>query len=108
MSESDDKDNKAGLPYEPPMLIDLGGGVAHAQAKCQVGGSPSAGACNTGSTASSGKCSTGGVAGSHKGGCASGWAASGADGCKTGGTAAGYSCDTGATPGKWCKTGGSL
>lgn len=56
-------DQKTRIPYEPPRLFDLGGGVAHAAKRhCKPGGSP-VGHCQTGGAAAGGKCQAGTVAG---------------------------------------------
>ena len=70
------------IPYEPPRLFDLGGGVAYAQATCKPGGSPAAGGCKSGSAATSGPCNSGGIAGHGP--------------CKAGGVPA-YACKAGST-----------
>jgi hypothetical protein len=80
MTDPKDKDQKTKIPYEPPRLFDLGGGVAYAQAPCKPGGSPGPGACRDGSTAGSDRCTTGVVAG---GPCKQGNSAIGL--CKAGG-----------------------
>ena len=64
------------LPYEPPKILDLGGGVAYAAASCKAGstpggkptlcragGSPQTG-CQAGSVAYGSSCKAGSVAGS--------------------------------------------
>lgn len=61
------------LPYEPPKILDLGGGVAYAAAACRAGsvaqsvacragGSPQK-TCQAGSVAYGGFCKAGSVAG---------------------------------------------
>jgi len=69
MTNSKNGDKKEKIPYEPPRLFNLGGGVAHAAVQCNPGGSP-AGLCKDGSMATSQQCLEGGVAGSncHQGG----------------------------------------
>jgi len=63
MTDLKDENQKTRIPYEPPRLFDLGGGVAYAQAAvCNPGGSPT-GQCKSGSAAATGRCSTGTVAG---------------------------------------------
>jgi len=69
MTNSENGDKKEKIPYEPPRLFNLGGGVAYAAEKCEAGGSPVS-QCNDGSMATSQQCKEGGVAGSncHNGG----------------------------------------
>jgi len=76
-SGKDDKGPR--IPYEPPRLFDLGGGIAYAQSICNPGGSPGAVSCTPGGAASGGQCKSGGTA---SGRC---WA----------GTTALYTCKTG-------------
>ena len=59
---TDEKNDNKGkkLPYEPPRLFDLGGGIAHAAAACQSGGSASL-ACKSGNNATGGACGDGGI-----------------------------------------------
>ena len=63
MTDSKDNNQKTRIPYEPPRLFDLGGGVAYAQvATCTPGGSPT-GQCRNGNIAATSRCSTGNIAG---------------------------------------------
>ena len=62
MTSSKNGDKKEKIPYEPPRLFNLGGGVAYAAGPCKEGGSP-AGQCKDGSMATSQECKSGGVAG---------------------------------------------
>jgi hypothetical protein len=62
MAEPKDKDKKTKIPYEPPRLFNLGGGVAYAQTPCNPGGSPGAGACKEGVAAGSNYCQAGSLA----------------------------------------------
>jgi hypothetical protein len=79
MTESEKEDKESRIPYEPPKLFDIGGGIAYAQTVCRVGGSPGAVQCNSGGTASGGACKTGGTAsGVCKAGTTALWT------CKTG------------------------
>jgi hypothetical protein len=71
MTNSKNGDKKEKIPYEPPRLFNLGGGVAYAAVECKTGGSP-AGQCKDGTMATSGRCKPGGVAGGN-------------EDCKTGG-----------------------
>lgn len=80
MAKPKDKDQGTKIPYEPPRLFDLGGGVAYAQAACSPGGSPGAGACKSGSSAAGLQCWTGTAAGGF---CKQGNSAVGL--CKAGG-----------------------
>jgi len=80
MTDPKDKDQRPKIPYEPPRLFDLGGGVAYAQAACSPGGSPGVATCKSGSSAGSA--------------------------CWTG-TAAGASCKQGNSAVGWCKAGGA-
>ena len=80
MANSKDEDKKK-MPYEPPRLFDLGGGVAYAAEECKVGGSP-AGNCKDGSMATSDECKSGGIAGKKD-------------------------CKAGSMPQKKCKAGGA-
>lgn len=63
MAKPKNEDKKEKKTYEPPLLFDLGGGVAYAGKKCTPGGSPAAGNCTEGNTAVSGQCVDGGIAG---------------------------------------------
>jgi hypothetical protein len=83
MTSTKDKDKKTKIPYEPPRLFDLDGGVAYAAAPCSPGGSPAGGACADGSAATAGHCKTGNVAGGQ---------------CQAGGAAAGGKCQFGNVP----------
>ncbi len=87
------EDKESRKPYEPPRLLDLGGGVAYAQEACKKGGSPGVSTCRDGASATSSLCRTGGAAG---GTCGAGVAAVGGS-CKSGNTAT-YSCKKGAAP----------
>jgi hypothetical protein len=91
--DSDKKDKQDRMPYEPPALFDLGGGVAHAAGECLPGGSPSGGLCAEGSALDVAKCGSGGLAGSQ---CQSGTAAFGGK-CQVGESAAGR-CSSGGAP----------
>ena len=94
MTNSQEKDKGFRKPYEPPKLLNLGGGVAYAQGvKCKPGGSPGGGVCQTGATATSSKCRSGGSAGLQ---CKAGTGAAGGA-CKPGGAAAG-GCKPGTYP----------
>jgi hypothetical protein len=79
-SKKDNPDTR--IPYEPPRLFDLGGGVAYAADACVTGGSPIDAKCTAGTVASTDKCDTGGIAG---------------DKCDSGGTAA-KKCSAGDFP----------
>jgi hypothetical protein len=57
MPDSQDDNQDTRIPYEPPRLFDLGGGVAYAKGED---------ACTTGSVAA-GKCKQGCIPGKHKG-----------------------------------------
>ncbi len=66
MSDSNTKDK---IPYEPPRLIDLSGGVAHAQETMGLdcrSGSVAAGQCYNGSVASQNQCKAGSSAGKEQ------------------------------------------
>ncbi len=104
MTSSKDEDQENRIPYEPPRLFDLGGGVAHAakDPKCQPGGSPGGAQCQPGGAAGN-KCQQGGVAG---GKCQVGTTAAGGQ-CKEGATAAGGQCKEGGAAAGKCKSGGS-
>ena len=93
MKNSKNGDKESRTPYEPPRLLNLGGGVAYAQSVCEVGGSPGISSCRNGTTATGASCKTGGAAG---GTCGSGAAAVGGS-CKAGSTAT-YSCKAGNEP----------
>lgn len=80
MTGSEKEDKGPRIPYEPPKLFDIGGGIAYAQTVCTVGGSPGAVQCRSGGTASGGACKTGGTAAAT---CSSGTTAT--FGCKKGG-----------------------
>lgn len=85
MSESKKNDAAVRIRYEPPVLLDLGSGVAHAQnPHCMTGGSPDGNICDTGVFATEEKCQTGTTAGKK---------------CDVGTTAAGQ-CLTGDDAGK--------
>lgn len=90
-SKKDNPDTR--IPYEPPRLFDLGGGVAYAQETCEPGGSPGGAICEPGSSASGSFCESGIIAG---GKCEQGGTAAG-DKCESGG-AAGGKCDVGTSP----------
>ena len=90
MKNSKKEGNKSRTPYEPPRLLNLGSGVAHAQGACQAGGSPTIATCTPGSSATSAACKTGTLAGAT---------------CGTGGVAAGGSCKSGSTATYSCKAG---
>jgi len=80
MTDTSKKDKDSRVPYEPPKLFDLGGGVAYAQETvCNFGGTPGVVACMPGNYALGGRCRSGGQAAGQ---------------CKTGGTAL-YRCKTG-------------
>ncbi len=82
MTDSKDNNQKTRIPYEPPRLFDLGGGVAYAAVTaCSPGGSP-AGQCRSGNAAPTGKCQIGNIAGG--GACREGGIPS--DKCQTGGS----------------------
>jgi hypothetical protein len=81
MTDSKDDNQKTRIPYEPPQLFDLGGGVAYAAVACNPGGSPT-GRCTDGSAATIGKCQIGNIAGG--GDCKGGGIPSGR--CKGGGS----------------------
>ena len=93
MTNSKKKSEKSRKAYEPPKLLDLGGGVAYAQGACKAGGSPSISTCTNGTTATGASCGTGGAAGAS---CKPGAAAAGGS-CKPGSTAA-FSCKAGTNP----------
>ena len=97
MTDSKNNEKDSRIPYEPPRLFDLGGGVAYAAAPgaCSPGGSPTAGQCTPGSAATGGKCQSGGAAGSV---CQNGSGALGGK-CQSGQTASGK-CTAGGVPGK--------
>ena len=56
MKNSKKKDKEPRTPYEPPKLLNLGGGVAYAQeGACKAGGSPGVvGSCRNGAVAPGG------------------------------------------------------
>ena len=81
MTDPKDNDKKEKIPWEPPRLFDLGGGVAHAASNCSAGGSPT-GKCKTGTLATGSQCKAGGIAGQAK--CSAGNVPAGK--CKAGGT----------------------
>jgi hypothetical protein len=83
MTDPKDKDQKTKIPYEPPRLFDLGGGVAYAGAPCSPGGSP-AGKCQAGTAVGTNDCTLGTAAGST---CKKGDSAVGS--CKAGKSAIG-------------------
>ena len=62
MANPKNEDKKEKIPYEPPRLFDLGGGIAYAAEKCKAGGSP-AGQCKEGNLATADQCRSGGIAG---------------------------------------------
>jgi hypothetical protein len=90
MKNSKKGDKASRTPYEPPRLLNLGGGVAYAQGACSGGGSPSIATCTTGATATGAACKGGGAAGAS---------------CKVGAVAAGGSCKLGSTATFSCKAG---
>lgn len=71
------------VPYEPPRLIDLTGGVAHAQETAGLD-------CRSGSVAA-GQCMNGQVANQNQ--------------CKSGSAAQKEQCQAGGSPGKHCMSG---
>jgi len=97
---------KIKIPYEPPMIIDLSSGVAHAvptvcnqgatpqQNQCTAGGSPGQ-ACLSGSMAYGGNCQNGVIASTA---CTQGRSPASKD-CKMGFSAA-STCSIGTTAGK--------
>lgn len=93
MKNSKKGDKELQTPYEPPRLLNLGGGVAYAQGACKAGGSPGTSTCTNGTTATGGKCGVGGAAGGQ---CKAGAAAAGGS-CKPGSTAT-FSCKAGTNP----------
>ncbi|MBN1832481.1 MAG: hypothetical protein JW896_10245 [Deltaproteobacteria bacterium] len=93
MKNSKKENKESRTPYEPPRLLNLGGGMAYAQAACKTGGSPGTSSCRDGATATSASCVDGGAAG---GTCDVGVAAVGGS-CKAGNTAT-FSCKVGAEP----------
>ncbi len=93
MKDSKGKNKEPRAPYEPPRLLNLGGGVAYAQGACKAGGSPGTSTCTNGTTATGGKCGVGGAAGGQ---CNAG-AAAASGSCKSGSTAA-FSCKVGTNP----------
>ncbi len=74
-----------GRPYEPPMIVSLGEGIAYAGGgrprRCRAGGAPLLQRCRAGGTPR--------------------------NDCRTGGVAAGENCRTGSIAGDRCRTGGS-
>lgn len=92
-SPKDDK-GKTRIPYEAPLLFDLGGGGAAAGAggkACRPGGSPTGSNCANGTTASGGACRAGTNAAGGK--------------CNPGGVAGDGRCTDGGVPSKKCKAG---
>ena len=83
MTDPKDKDQRTKIPYEPPRLFDLGGGVAYAAVPCSPGGSPTTAKCENGGAATGSGCSSGTMAGGQ---------------CKSGSTAIGGKCKVGNTP----------
>ena len=92
MASTKDKEKRTKMPYEPPQLFSLGGGVAHAAENCIPGGSPTVGACQSGSGAFASHCLSGGAAGGK---------------CELGNAASGGSCGDGNTASVQCKAGGT-
>lgn len=72
------------IPYEPPRIVDLTGGDAHAQLLLDK--------CQAGTGADSAKCQSGGSPGQQ---------------CKSGSTAYGASCQSGRVASQKCMTGGA-
>ena len=82
MADDKKKERDGKLPYEPPRLMDLVGGVAHAQqSDCRQGSNPNT-SCNPGGTAVVGQCRAGSIASAQH--------------CKDGG-APGKRCQAGTT-----------
>lgn len=101
MSDINTKDK---IPYEPPRLIDLSGGVAHAQETMGLdcrSGSVAAGQCYSGSVASQNQCKAGSSAGKEQ--CQAG----GSPGkqCMSGSTAYGGKCQAGSVATARCWAG---
>lgn len=93
MSKSKKNDAAARIRYEPPALLDLGIGVAHAQTPpCMGGGSPDGKKCQSGSVAIEKKCQFGGTAGGK---------------CQGGTTAASGKCMGGSLNAVKCNSGDS-
>ena len=94
---------KIKLPYEPPMVVDLGSSEAFAakppKPGCATGGSP-AEQCTSGTTALGGMCASGSVASAQ---CSSGSSAQSTD-CKAGSMAAAV-CAAGSAAGGSCRSG---
>ena len=89
--------SKFKLPYEPPQILDLGGGVAYAQQgkQCAAGVYPQQ-QCQTGATASGGQCNAGSVASTT---CNTGSSPS-SNQCNQGGVASGGKCQDGSVAGE--------
>jgi len=112
MTGSKDGNQKTRIPYEPPTLFDLGGGVAYAKGECKNGGAPKGLVCKTGGSPGGSECKDGSSAGSDcKSGqmagseCKMGFTASGGN-CKDGNMAPSAKCDDG-TAAQSCKKGGN-
>ncbi len=82
--------SKFKLPYEPPKILDLGGGVAYAGARhCKAGNVPSA-QCKAGGAAAAKQCKAGGSPQKQ---------------CKAGTVAYGGFCKNGSLAGTQCRAG---
>ena len=80
MTDSKEEKKDSRIPYEPPRLLSLGGGIAYAaDTVCRSGGLPYLTQCTTGGTAQAGKCKSGGTASAR---------------CRSGGVA-NYQCKAG-------------
>lgn len=77
------------LSYEPPKILDLGGGVAYAGKHCRTGSVPG-GQCQAGGAAASAKCQAGGSPQKK---------------CQAGSVAYGGFCKSGSVAGKQCQAG---
>ncbi|MDQ5985243.1 MAG: hypothetical protein CSYNP_00950 [Syntrophus sp. SKADARSKE-3] len=87
-------DSKFKIPYEPPRIIDLAGGTAHAQTISTDGSSADSADdgknCRSGSVAIQ-QCMNGSVASQNQ--------------CKSGSTAGKEQCQAGGSPGNHCQSG---
>ena len=82
MTDSKEEKKDSRIPYEPPRLLSLGGGIAYAQdTVCREGGLPYLTQCTNGGTAQAGACKSGGTPSAR---------------CWAGGQA-NYNCKTGTT-----------
>ncbi len=80
MTDPKEEKKDSRIPYEPPRLFSLGGGIAYAvDTVCRQGGLPYLTQCTTGGTAQAGECKSGSTASAR---------------CRSGGQA-NYQCKTG-------------